>query len=190
MSQIIALLDANVLYSAQLRDILLQLAIDNLYQARWTETIQDEWINALLTYSPSIDRNSLLRTRKIMNSSIRDALVLGFEHLIDDLYLPDPDDRHVLAAAIWGHCNVIVTYNLKHFPAKALESHAMQVQTPDEFLVRQLLTSPALFCLSVRRILERLNQPSYSVASYVANLNRAGLKATAMELQQYVHLLQ
>lgn len=190
MNQITALLDANVLYSAQLRDILLQLAIDNLYHARWTETIQDEWINALLSNSPSVDRISLLRTRKIMNSSIRDALVRGFEHLIEDIYLPDSQDRHVLAAAIWGHCNVIVTYNLKHFPAETLESHAMRIQSPDEFLVRQLLKSPAQFCLSLKRILERLNQPSYSVSSYLANLKRAGLKATAMELQEYIYLLE
>lgn len=190
MSQIIALLDANVLYSALLRDILLQLSIDNMYHARWTETIQDEWINALLRHSPSIERTSLLRTRRLMNSSIRDVVIHGFEDLIDDLSLPDPDDRHVLAAAIWGQCNVIVTHNLKHFPAKALEPRAMLVQAPDEFLVRQLIARPAMFCASVRRILGRLKHPSYSVASYAANLHRAGLEATVQGLQQYRYLLE
>jgi hypothetical protein len=69
-----------------------------------------------------------------MNSSAEDSLIFGYEPLEDGLNLPDPDDRHVLAAAIRGGCEVIVTFNLKDFPAEELASYDIIAQHPDEFL--------------------------------------------------------
>jgi hypothetical protein len=109
MSNYTALLDANVLYPAPLRDLLLQLAITDLFRAKWTADIHREWIEALLRQEPHRDRTKLERTRALMDSHIRDCLVSGYESQIPTLELPDPDDRHVLAAAIVGRCDVIVT---------------------------------------------------------------------------------
>jgi hypothetical protein len=111
------LLDANVLYPAPLRDLLLQLAVTDIFKARWTADIHREWIEALLRNEPHRDRAALERTRDLMDSKTRDCLVTGYEALIPVIQLPDANDRHVLAAAIVGHCDVIVTQNLKHFPA-------------------------------------------------------------------------
>jgi predicted nucleic acid-binding protein len=120
MSNYTALLDANVLYPAPLRDLLLQLAITDLFRAKWTADIHREWIEALLRQEPHRDRTKLERTRALMDSHIRDCLVSGYESQIPTLELPDPDDRHVLAAAIVGRCDVIVTQNLRDFPDTAL----------------------------------------------------------------------
>ena len=93
-------LDACVLYPAPLRDLLLWLAVTGLYRPRWTEAIHGEWMESLLRERPDLARNRLKRTRDLMNQAVPDCLVLGYEGLIVSLFLPDPDDRHVLAAAI------------------------------------------------------------------------------------------
>ena len=100
MTAYTALLDANVLYPAPIRDILLQLAVSDVYRAKWSADIHREWIRALLRNEPHRDRASLERTRDLMNQAARDCLVEGYEHLVPALDLPDADDRHVLAAAI------------------------------------------------------------------------------------------
>ena len=120
MSSYTALFDANVLYPAPVRDILMQLAVTDLVRAKWTADIHEEWITALLESQPHRRRADLERTRSLMDSAVRDCLVMGYAGLIPSLSLPDPDDRHVLAAAIVGRCDVIVTRNLKDFPNAAL----------------------------------------------------------------------
>ena len=84
----------------------------DVYRARWTAEIHAEWITALLRNEPHRNQVSLERTRELMDSNTRDCLVTGYAHLIPSMTLPDPDDRHVLAAAIAGRCDAIVTQNL------------------------------------------------------------------------------
>lgn len=142
MSHITALLDANVLYPAPIRDILLQLAVEDLFWAKWTVDIHREWIEALLRNEPHRDRAALERTRRLMDSAVRDALITGYEALIETLVLPDPDDRHVLAAAIVGRCDVIVTQNPQDFPEDVLKPYGIETQHPDDFLVNHLHLAP------------------------------------------------
>ena len=107
--------DANVLYPAPLRDFLMRLALTDLFRAKWTNMIHDEWIRNVLIKRPEL-KEQLKRTRQLMNASVRDCLVEDFEYLIPTIELPDEDDRHVVAAAIHGHADMIVTFNLKDFP--------------------------------------------------------------------------
>ncbi len=100
MATLTALYDACVLYPASLRDLLMHLALTDLFRARWTNAIHDEWIQALRETRPDLKPEQLERTRQLMNAHVRDCLVTGFEGLIPALTLPDPGDRHVLAAAI------------------------------------------------------------------------------------------
>lgn len=116
MGTFTAFLDASVLYPAPLRDLLLELAVSDLYRAKWSNAVHGEWINALLRSRDDLTRERLERTRDLMNAHVRDALVTDFDQLIGILELPDPDDRHVLAAAIKGRADLIVTANLKDFP--------------------------------------------------------------------------
>lgn len=112
MTNFFVLYDACVLYPAPLRDLLMHLALTGLYRAKWTNEIHDEWIRNVLVNRKDLDRKTLEKTRLLMNSHVRDCLVEGYQKLIPMLSLPDPDDRHVLAAAIHSKCSVIVTYNL------------------------------------------------------------------------------
>ncbi|GAB3449507.1 hypothetical protein GCM10027517_35850 [Phycicoccus ginsengisoli] len=96
--------DANVLYPSTLRDLLIRIAQAGLVQAKWTEQILDEVFTNLRANRPDLDPTKLGRTRQLMNAAVRDCLVTGYEPLIASVVLPDPDDRHVLAAAIPSPC--------------------------------------------------------------------------------------
>ncbi len=128
-SSFTALYDANVLYSAPLRDFLMRLSTTGLYRAKWTEEINDEWMRNLLANRPDLKPGAIERVRQLMNANVRDALVDGYQALIPAIEgLPDPNDRHVLAAAIVGRAHVIVTYNLKDFPREALNPYGIESQ--------------------------------------------------------------
>ena len=142
---VIAVYDANILYPAPLRDLFIRIAQAGLVLGRWTETIHDEWIRNVLKDNPHLSAERLARTRNLMNEAVRDCLVTGYEDLIASLSLPDPDDRHVLAAAIRAGAAVIVTYNLKDFPAETLARFDIEAQHPDDFLVGLLDQAPAWF---------------------------------------------
>lgn len=91
----------------------------------------------------------------------RDALVTGYEHLIPALSLPVPNDRHVLAAAITGRCDVIVTNNVRDFPLAACEPFGIRAQRPDDFLCDLLDRAPGSFCGCVRKVRQRLTNPPF-----------------------------
>ncbi|GIX16034.1 MAG: hypothetical protein KatS3mg119_0220 [Rhodothalassiaceae bacterium] len=126
--------DACVLFSAPLRDLLLELAVSGFFRARWSPAVHEEWISNLLATRPDLDRGRLARTRVLMDSALPDALVDGYQELVDVLKLPDPGDRHVLAAAIKARADLILTWNLQDFPAATLAEWNIEVRDPDGFL--------------------------------------------------------
>lgn len=135
MTNFATLYDSCVLYPAPLRDLLMHLALTDLYRARWTNDIHNEWISSVLSDRPDLKREFLERTRDRVNMSVRDCLVEDYHALIPTLTLPDVNDRHVLAAAIHSHSSVIVTYNLKDFPKKAISKYGIEAQHPDKFMM-------------------------------------------------------
>lgn len=90
------------------------------------EEIHSEWIRNVLENRPDLTLEQLTRTKNLMNANVRDCLVTGYEALIPTLELPDPDDRHVLAAAIRSSSRVIVTFNLNDFPVQALAPYGVE----------------------------------------------------------------
>lgn len=124
MGRPVALLDACVLYPQMLRDVMITIARAGFYQAKWTARINDEWVRQLIRKNPGRERQ-ILRTLELVNRSVEDCLVESFEHLIESVRLPDPDDRHVLAAAIHAEADCIVTLNLCDFPPDLLEAHGV-----------------------------------------------------------------
>jgi hypothetical protein len=189
MTTYTALLDANVLYPAPMRDLFMELAVTDIFKAKWSADIHREWIEALLRNDPRRDRAALERTRDLMDQATRDSLVTGYESLIPALTLPDQDDRHVLAAAIVGRCDVIITCNLKHFPDSALIPFGIEAQHPDDFLSNHLSLLPGIFCTAVQKVRARLRNPPYSVEEYLDTLRRQGLVATVAELKTFSRLL-
>lgn len=114
--------DANVLYPAPLRDLLVRIGMAGVVRVKWTDEILDEVFRNILANRPDLSMERLARTRSLMNDAIRDVRVDGHQTLIDSLHLPDPDDRHVLAAAIHCGAQSIITHNLKDFPAPRTSS--------------------------------------------------------------------
>ena len=102
MALLTALLDANVLYSAGLRDVFLRLADQYLYAPLWSADIHAEWIGSVLADRPDLTEGMLERTRMVMDRHFPEAVVTGYMARAAELDLPDPDDVHVLAAAIEG----------------------------------------------------------------------------------------
>jgi predicted nucleic acid-binding protein len=180
-----AFLDASVLYPAPLRDLLLELAVSDLYRAKWSEAVHEEWIEAVLRNRSDLRRAQLERTRDLMNAHARDALVTDFEQLIGVLDLPDPNDRHVLAAAIKGRADLIVTVNRKDFPAEKLNRWGIEAQHPDEFLTQQFHLSQPVFLQTVKTVRMRLKNPPKSVEDYLDTLRSQGLLATVKAIEPF-----
>jgi hypothetical protein len=186
VANFIALYDACVLYPAPLRDLLMHLAMTDLYRAKWTNEIHEEWIRNVLANRPDLTRKQLERTRELMNSNVRECLVEGYEKLIPALTLPDPDDRHVLAAAIRSSSSVIVTFNLKDFPAKTLKEFGIEAQHPDEFLMHLLDLAPNLVCVAARRQRLNLKRPPMNEDEYLECLKRQALLKTVDQLKKFI----
>jgi hypothetical protein len=172
MSAPIALLDANVLYDVVLRDVLMQVGLSGLFRARWTARINEEWTRNLLANRPDLSPAQLEWTKTMMVRAVPNGLVEGYERLIDTLQLPDPDDRHVLAAAITAEADVIVTLNLKDFPREALQPYGIEAMGPDNFLTILSQVAPAAMTAAVRECRERLSNPTLSAAVKTGKFTR------------------
>jgi len=154
-----AFVDASALYPALLRNILMRLAVDDLYRAFWSERVQDEWTRAIFRDRPDLPRAQIERTRRLMDEAIDEAMVAGYEPLIETLTLPDADDRHVLAAAIHCRASVIVTANLRHFPRETLSLHGLEAQHPDAFILGLFEAFPYEVVGALNRLRRALKNP-------------------------------
>lgn len=189
MPSFAAFYDANVLYPAPLRDLLMHLALTDLFRAKWSDEVHDEWMRNLIENRPELTWERLEKTRHLMNAHVRDCLVEDYEHLIPALELPDPDDRHVLAAAIHGQADVIVTSNLKDFPRDYLWSFGIEPQHPDDFVVHLLdLAAPAVV-EAVRKQRANLTKFPKSVEEFLVTLERNELTQTVSLLREYEAML-
>lgn len=117
-----------------------------------------------------------------MDAHVRDALVSDFEDLISRIRLPDPDDRHVVAAAMRGGANIILTANLKDFPASEITPHGLAARHPDTFLADLCRETPGPFLEAMERVRARLRNPPLSNEDHFEALRQAGLNATVAEV--------
>lgn len=173
------LLDANVLYPAPIADLLLRLGELDLFQPRWSADILTEHRRTFLRLRPDLGVAKVDRLVRALERAFPDARIDGYAPLIGGLVLPDPDDRHVLAAAIHGECAVIITANLADFPANRLASHAIEVSHPDAFLMQQLASHRDLVLAAARSAFRDLKSPPVAFDVYVAGLRKVGLRKFA-----------
>ncbi len=178
-----AVLDANVLYSALLRDLFMRLAVAFVFQPKWTAQIHAEWIRNVLLNRPDLTHAQLERTRALMDQWGRDWNVGEYEPLIPTLTLPDVDDRHVLAAAIASGAETIVTFNLADFPQDALAPYGIRALHPDTFLLELLEAAPDDFAAAVRAHRMSLRNPPRTPDEYLIQLVVSGLRETASRLE-------
>jgi hypothetical protein len=182
-------LDACVLYPAPLRSLLMYLALTDLFGAKWTDAVHEEWMRSVQRDYPDISRAKAERVRDLMNADVRDCLVTDYDDLIPALTLPDPDDRHVLAAAIRAGADVIVTINLADFPAATLKTYGIEAQHPDDFVIHLLDLAPGTVCAAVKRQRESLRNPPKSAEELLATFQKQGLSQTVARLREFIDLL-
>ena len=185
----IAVYDACVLYPAPLRDLLMHLALTGLFQARWTEKIHEEWMRNLRRDRPELSAEKLERVRRLMDAHAEDCLVTGYEGLIGSLALPDPNDRHVLAAAIQAKARTVVTYNLSDFPAASLAQHGTKAQHPDAFILGLLEMDREKVLQAVRDQRASLRNPPVTAEELLATLEKQRLVHTIASLRETAGLL-
>ncbi|MBI6896484.1 PIN domain-containing protein [Pseudomonas putida] len=188
-SSFTALYDANVLYPAILRDLLMNLALTGVYRARWSARIHDEWKRNLLLNRPDLTQEQLDRTSGLMDAAVPDAPISDYEALVSGLDLPDEDDRHVLAAAIKGNASVIVTFNLKDFPDTALRGFDIEALHPDDFIADLWDLDKAAVLEAVQRQRQSLRHPPQSVQMYLDKLLQQKLPETVKLLSEFKFLL-
>jgi predicted nucleic acid-binding protein len=184
-SKTVALLDACVLYPAPVRDLLLSVADEGLFNPVWSQTIQDEWINNLLQNRQDLKRENLIETTRAMNNAFPQANILNYKPMIHKLTLPDENDRHVLAAAISGKAQFIITFNIKDFPFKTLAPHNIKSQHPDVFLSGLFDTNPELVCEAFIKMVKRLKNPPINPDKVLSMFRSLTLIGITKKLEEY-----
>lgn len=167
----------------------MRLALTDLYRAKWTQEIHKEWMRSLLKNRPDLTIERLESVRDKMDLHVSDSLVEGYEELIEGIKLPDPNDRHVLAAAVKAYAQTIVTYNLSDFPKSTLTKYEIDAQHPDDFLRHLLDLAPAKVIGTVRETRESLKSPPKSSSEYLAILEKQTLPQTCAFLREYEQLI-
>jgi predicted nucleic acid-binding protein len=176
--------DACVLYPAPLRDFLIRLARTGLVQAKWSDEILDECFRAIGRERPELSAEALARTRRLMTEAIPDCMVSGHASLVDGLTLPDPDDRHVLAAAVRAGARAIVTFNLRDFPSTLLDAFGIEARHPDEFVVDQIDFAPGAVVGALLEQVRALKNPPMTREQVLNRLRDAGLVQSVAKLRE------
>ena len=176
--------DACVLFPAPLRDLLLRLALTHLVRARWTDQILDETFRNIQKQRPDLDPRRLRRTRQLMCDAIEDCIVTGYGTLVDGIRLPDPHDRHVVAAALRCGATAVVTTNLTDFPEEVLEPLGIEALHPDTFVLDLLDVAPDLVVQALHEQVAALKNPPRNVDDVLNALERCGLLHSVAALRR------
>lgn len=179
-------LDACVLYPAALRDFLLQLVEAEVFQGHMTATILDECFRSIQRKRPELSQGKLQKTRGAIEDAFSDLLILDYEGFVDGLTLPDPDDRHVLAAAIRGGVPIILTFNLRDFPAGVLAAHGVVAMHPDTFLATCMAESPGTVVAVVQKQADGLKNPPTTLWQLLDRLADQGLVNTVEAIRRHL----
>lgn len=165
-----AFCDANVLYPSLLRDLLIRLDVEGLCRLRWSDEVNQEWIEALIR-NRGLPRVSLEKTRQLMDQAVPHARVTGYGHLMASLALPDPDDRHVLAASMHSGAEHLITFNLSDFPASSLPASGVTVVHPDTWLAPVLARDPETTGRVLRKLVAPFRKPPRTVTDVADDLS-------------------
>lgn len=179
----IVLYDTDVLFGNSQRDLLIRIGLTGLVQAKWTEKIIDDLALALARQRPGMTTGKLDRLKQLINGSVPDCLVSDYEPLIDMLKLADPDDRHVLAAAIKAKAQVIVTNNIRHFPADDLRPWDLEAKTADDFVLDQIHIEDRIVFACIQQIVDSRKRHPVTIRDVLAELESSGLVQSVAALR-------
>ena len=184
LDPIVVVFDACVLYPFHLRNIVVQIAVDRLADARWTDEIHDEWIGSLVADVPGLSIERLQITRKLMIGALPEAMVTGYQKFLETITLPDPHDRHVVAAAISAGASVVLSWNLRDFPAREMKKHGLVCQTPDIFLTGLYDKAPNLVLASLANARRNLTKSRVSVPGFIDIVKNQKLTRLAAKISR------
>lgn len=184
-----ALLDANVLHPAFVRAAMLWFADERLFRPAWSPTILAEWRRSVRRRHPDLTDERVDAWQAIMTEQFPDAEITGYEPIVDGLNLPDADDRHVLAAAIVGKCQGIITTNLKHFPPDAVAPFCFEIVHPDDFIVNIIDLDPVRALTACRRHRESMASTKPTPDQFLERFAVAGLVQSHARLSANKDLL-
>lgn len=167
-----AFFDTNVLYGALLNDFVLELAERRLFRPLWSADILTELRRNLIENGEA----ELLVEKRIstMQTFFTDACVTGYEALATTM-TNHPKDRHVLAAAVRGGAEVLVTFNLKDFSSESTSPFDIEVVHPDKFLLDQLDLHHAATLRTLVELVASYDSPAMTVDDFLLVLARAGV---------------
>lgn len=179
----IAVLDTNVIYPVVIRDLLFWFAHYDLYTPKWSNHIFQEWKSVM--ERKGVSESQAANRVNVANVAFPDALVNNYEGLLGNLNLPDPDDCHVLAAAIKINANIIVTNNIKDFPEDYLRTFDLKVKTADNFLTDIIDLNPEKALNAFKEMVLYKKKPELNEYEVLGLLRNSGLNDTA----NYLHAL-
>lgn len=180
-------LDANVLYSACCRDLLLEAALDGLCHCRWSEQVISEARTAMLRQRPELRAQQLDRLFRLMTEASPEALLkVRSMSLLRMPALVDEADGHIIRDAYCAGASVILTFNLRHFPPRIVRPMDIRAVSPDHWLVGRWDTQPERMRAVVERCRQRLRHPPLSQADHLKAIRRAGLSRFAERLEGWV----
>lgn len=182
------ILDTNVLIGALSRNMLLSLAEDGLFRARWSQTtLHQEFERTFIRLYD--DATVAARQRANIERAFPEGLVIEDAKLMASLTLPDVNDRHVLAAAIQTKAALIVTENLKDFPAESLAPHEIEAIGTDDFLADCIDLAGIEAVAAFRRMRTRFKNPKFDAEALILKMEQLGLGQTANMLNEYRSIL-
>jgi predicted nucleic acid-binding protein len=185
-SPVVAVCDACILYPFHLRNVIAQAGVDRLVHVRWTDEIHEEWMRNLVANVPDLSVQRLNATKQLMAIALPDATVSGYERHVETISLPDPDDRHVVAAAIEAKATHILTWNLRHFPARVLKARGLVRQTPDAFLADLYDQVPQLLLASLANARRNLSKSALSAEEFLNVLREQKLTQLDKRLRRHL----
>lgn len=162
------------------------MADHQLYRPKWSDLIQQEWKRSVLEKRKDLKERQINNTIKVMRAAFPDAEVNGFSFLIESINLPDKDDRHVLAAAIRCHADVIVTFNLKDFPVKELNQYDIEPVHPDDFIINLIDLDLENTFKAFNEQVKRLKHPPLSQKDVLKAFEKCGLKKTSKRFRKFI----
>ena len=182
----VVVIDACVWHGAFVRHVLRHLALQGLLRLRWTRSIEAEWLRSIRKARPDIPISRLLAVRDQFRREFPEGLLP--ERLPRDRLppLPDPNDAHVLHAALHSKASFICTVDRRGFPRSTMKALGIAAITPDSLVAKALQqhTNAAVRALRTHRL--GLRMPAMSAAEYVGALRKAGLPQSAMHVKQRI----
>ncbi|WP_424436735.1 PIN domain-containing protein [Microbacterium sp.] len=165
-------------------DTMLRMADAGAFRPVWSQNVLDEALRALERIHPGVDLSRFHSRFRSMNEAFDDALVEGWEPLAEGIELPDPNDAHVVAAALLGRADLIVTENVKDFPESVLAPLGLEAIRTDAFLLDQYDLSPSAACRIVMEQAAAMRQPPVEIAQLLERLSRSAAPGFAQRVAE------